>query len=136
MNVKIVIFHKEFTNSFSLMPASIIYPEINDLPLEPKDDLYENFQETRGIPFLRFHHTMQSMERIYPPEHIQSLLMLASGRNIGLGPLFCPHPTELRMEAEARLVFKKDDPFTFASYDEVEFFFNSSRNLLTPSSDA
>ncbi|GFP19775.1 hypothetical protein HKBW3S03_01279, partial [Candidatus Hakubella thermalkaliphila] len=34
MNVEITIFQEEFTNSFSLMPTSIIYPEVDDLSFE------------------------------------------------------------------------------------------------------
>nr|WP_258190083.1 hypothetical protein [Candidatus Hakubella thermalkaliphila] len=122
MKVEITIFQEEFTNSFSLMPTSIIYPEVDDLSFEPNDDPHEHFQKTGCVPFLGFHHPMESIDRIYPAKYIKSFLMLASGRYIGRGPLFSPHPAQLRMKAEAGLVFKKDDPLALAFEDEMEFF--------------
>ncbi|GFP23810.1 hypothetical protein HKBW3S09_01275, partial [Candidatus Hakubella thermalkaliphila] len=61
MKVEITIFQEEFTNSFSLMPTSIIYPEVDDLSFEPNDDPHEHFQKTGCVPFLGFHHPMESI---------------------------------------------------------------------------
>src|SRR4030042_6515832 len=84
--------------------------------------MMKQFQKTCGIPFGPLHHSMQPMEWGPPAKEIQSFLMLTSCVNIGLTPLFRPHPTQLRMKRESRLIFKKDHSSSCASFHLLEFF--------------
>lgn len=75
---------------------------------------------------------MPALQRLYPAKEVQSLTMVAGGRNRGLAASLGPEPAELGMEGKAALISKDQQGFLTLLYDSVEFFFSPRRNRATP----
>src|SRR5436309_3609557 len=78
---------------------------------------------------------MVSMNRINPPEHIQSLMVLAPGPDDRLpsSASLAPHTSKLWMETETSFIFEDDDLIIVSVTDGLEFFLTQNGMFSRPS---
>ena len=127
---------QEVVHFNSLVPRRPIYIKINLPAFDAGAQVLQECQEASSISFGPTEQTMPTIERLYPPKEIESLVMLARSRHNRLRPTRRPDATELRMKREPAFV-RKDQQCKFAELqDSLEFFFNPRRNSATPSSVA
>jgi hypothetical protein len=103
---------QKFNDPFSFMPAGLIDPKLDEKLLIASEDAREHGQKTIRIALGLFDHAMSALHGIHPAEDIEPLLMLASGPNRRLGPLFHPHPPQFGMQTKTGFIGKQQNPIT------------------------
>ena len=121
---------KKFRNPFSLMPAGLIHPKLNQHSLITKKDILEHGNKTVGIPFFLTYHPMSASDGIHPSKDIEPFVMLALRQDQRLFSFFHPDPPQLGMKAKPCFVGKKENSFPLTSIDRQEFFLRSSETPL------
>ncbi len=125
------VFKKKRFHPGPLMPAGIVHPEIDDLPLEATEDPLQHLQEAVGIPLHPLHDPVPTLQRIDPSEDVQPKLMLTASIDERPTSFLGPHPTQLRMQRKARFVLKEDHP-SLVSQRQEEFFYPPPGMVLPP----
>ncbi len=82
----------EVKDSVSLMPASLIHPELYHDFLVAAEDRRERAKKSIGISPVLAHDSVPTAQRVHPAEHIESFMMLTLGHYEWLSSLLAPPP--------------------------------------------
>ena len=104
-------------NPVSLMPASLIQPELYHDSFIAAEDGCEHAKKSIGISPVLLHDSVPTAQRVYPTKDIESFMMLTPRHYKGLSSLLSPHPAKLGMKAKSRFIREQQHPSSVASFD-------------------
>jgi hypothetical protein len=109
----------EQINFLSLMPSGSVHIKPNGIPSESAIKILQASNKSPSISSRPSDHPSPTQQRSDPSKHIQSLAMLARGRNAQPLPSPRPSHTQPRMKRKSRFVLKND---RFLRSQPPEFF--------------
>lgn len=104
-------------NSLPLMPSGSAYIEPDGIPSESMIKILQTASKSLSISTRPSDHPSPTQQRNYPSKQIQSLAMLARGRNTQPPPSSGPPHAQHRMKRKSCLVLK-DDHFLQSQFPE------------------
>jgi hypothetical protein len=110
---------QETSYFLSLMPSGAIYKQPYLIPLESTVQLTETIKESFPVSLRTFEHSHLSQQRCNPAKDIQSLSMLAGGKDSQSLSDFGPSSTETRMQGKTCFILKNNG---FIRFQRPEFF--------------
>jgi len=106
-------------NFLTPMPSGSVHIKPDGIASEPAIKIFQTGDESLSISLRPSDHPSPTQQRGYPSKQIQSLAVLAGGRNAQPHPSSRPPHSQPRMKCKSRLVLKND---CFLRCQPSEFF--------------
>ncbi len=95
-------------NFFPLMPSGSIHIKPDGIPSESAIKIFQTGDESLSISLRPSDHSSPTQQRSHPSKQVQSLPVLARGRNAQALPSSRPPHPQPRMKRKSRFVLKDD----------------------------
>ena len=102
---------KKFLYRFALMPTCTVNIQPDGISPQPLVKMSQNLEESISVTSLCLNHTHTTQKWGYPSRNIQTLLMLAGGRNLQPLSNASPYPPQTRMKGKTTFILKNNGFF-------------------------
>ena len=89
---------KKLLHGICFMPAGPLHIQPDRIASQPSVKMPQDLEKSLTISARRFNHALSSQQRSHPTGKVQTLTMLAGGRNPQPLATFCPAPFQARVE--------------------------------------